>query len=402
LLLLAPAAFAEPPANDKFEDAEVLAPALPILVPGSNVGATKESSGEPYDVFAAGHSVWFSWTASSDEVVTVDTCNSEFATRLTVFRGPSLGSLTEVGYDSNSDGRFCPAAAGVTFRAASGTSYSILIDGDGFGFPEGPPPVTEGSFELKVEATPLPPNDDFADAAALNGSSFGDSYSAFAGGFNWNATKEAGEPDHAGDPGGASVWYEWTAPASGHVEMGTCGSFDTLLGVYTGNAVDALAPVALESRPVSCFVNFSAVAGTTYKIAVDGKLNTETGMPWMGGAGVGLRMNLSLEVATEAATPAVELADETPPNTTIRKQVLKSQPPQLVFHFSSNEPDSTFHCKLDKHRFAKCRSTKRYKHLGPGSHTLKVFAVDPAGNADPSPAIAHFTMPEGPKAHSGS
>ena len=32
---------------------------------------------------------------------------------------------------------------------------------------------------------------------------------------NCRAHKEPGEPDHAGNPGGRSVWWQWTAPASG-------------------------------------------------------------------------------------------------------------------------------------------------------------------------------------------
>ena len=405
-LLCASVAFAEPPANDRFEDAQVVGPALPILAPGSNVGAGKEASGEPYDVFAAGHSVWFNWTAPSDEVVTVDTCDSEFPTSLTVFRGSSLGALTEVGRDSNSDGRFCPDASGVTFRPVLGTTYSIMVDGNGFYLPEGSPPVTEGSFELKVAATPSPPNDDFAHAIPIETSAslaieeeF--SYSAWSDGFTWNATKEAGEPDHAGDPGGASVWYRWTAPRSGHAEVGACVSFNVLLGLYTGNAVNDLTSVPLESRPAPCFVNFAATAGTTYRIAVDGKLDTGTGLPAMTSFGIHASMSISAPRSKSgAAVQSGPSPDKAPPNTTIRRQVLRSQPPQLVFHFSSNEPGSTFRCKLDKQRFAKCRSSKRFRHLAPGSHTLEVFAVDPAGNADPSPAIAHFTFPSKVKAHS--
>ena len=403
LLLVAPAAFAAPPANDKFEDAQVLGPGLPVLVPGSNVEAGKESSGEPYDVFAAGHSVWFSWTAPGDEVVSIDTCNSEFATLLTVFSGSSLGTLTEVGYDSNIDGRYCPGVAGVTFRAVSGTTYSILVDGDAFSFPEGPAPITQGSFELRIAAVPLPSNDDFDQAAPMGPSvtavineEF--SYSTWSDGFNWNATKEAGEPDHAGDPGGASVWYYWIAPRSGHTEIGACGSLNILLGLYTGDAVNALTPVPLESGPVPCFVNFQAIAGTTYRIALDGKLDTDTGLPFMTGLGIHVSMHVPAAPKPNVAVQSDPPPDKTPPNTTIRMKVLRSQPPQLVFHFGSNEPGSTFRCRLDKHRFAKCHSPKRLRHLEPGSHTFKVFAVDPAGNVDPSPAAARFTVPGETKA----
>lgn len=403
-LLLVATAFAEPPANDNFADAADLGSTLPVSVASSNVDATEEA-GDPRTLFAPQHSVWFRWEAPSGEPMSIDTCNSEFATTLAVFTGSSLASLVKVGEDPNSDGRYCSAASGVAFRPVAGTVYSIMVAGNGFHFPEGPIPVTQGSFELRLAAIPLPPNDDFEHAIPIETSAslaiedeF--SYSAWSDGFNWNATKEAGEPDHAGDPGGASVWYSWTAPRSGHAEIGACGTSNTLLGLYTGDAVDTLFPVALESRPISCFVNFAATAGTTYKIAVDGRFDSGTGLPAMTSFGINASMHIPPPPKASSSAQSGSPSDDTPPNTTIRKQVLRSQPPQLVFHFGSNEPGSTFRCKLDKHRFAKCRSSKRFRHLEPGSHTLKVVAIDPAGNADPSPAIAHFTFPNDVRAHS--
>lgn len=41
-----------------------------------------------------------------------------------------------------------------------------------------------------------------------------------------------------------------------------------------------------------------------------------------------------------------------------------------------------FRCRLDRQmRFTSCRSPKLYKHLRHGRHTLRVKAVDKAGNA---------------------
>ncbi len=76
-----------------------------------------------------------------------------------------------------------------------------------------------------------PANDNFADAEELSGL-----LPLTQAGSNVDATKEPGEPDHAGGAGGSSVWYRWTAAASGPVTIDTCASdFDTLLGVYTGS-----------------------------------------------------------------------------------------------------------------------------------------------------------------------
>src|SRR5438445_13409043 len=64
-------------------------------------------------------------------------------------------------------------------------------------------------------------------------------------GRNVGANKENAEPNHAGNRGGASVWWTWTAPASGLSTIDTSGSsFNTLLGVYTGGSVSTLTTIA--------------------------------------------------------------------------------------------------------------------------------------------------------------
>ena len=91
-----------------------------------------------------------------------------------------------------------------------------------------------------------------------------------------NATSEGAEPNHAGVSGRRSVWWNWTAPATGLLTLSTAGSnFDTTLAVYTGNAVSALSHLAsnddeLSGRIQTSRVGLAVVAGTTYRIAVDG------------------------------------------------------------------------------------------------------------------------------------
>jgi hypothetical protein len=118
-------------------------------------------------------------------------------------------------------------------------------------------------------AAPPPPNDDLAAATIL----------APGGGTlttdNTGATKEPGEPDHAGDVGGHSIWFRWTPNFSGAVSIDTDGSaLDTLLAAYTGSSVGSLSLVASsddvdESQSFSR-VCFTALASTTYTIAVEG------------------------------------------------------------------------------------------------------------------------------------
>lgn len=124
-----------------------------------------------------------------------------------------------------------------------------------------------------------PANDNFADAQVAN---MGDANPTQS---NAEATKEVDEPNHAGSTGGASVWYRWTAATSGLAAIDTCESdFDTVLGVYTGTAVNALTSVGSNDdgcnpdlfNEFGSYVEFQAQAGTEYRIAVDGA-GPETG-----------------------------------------------------------------------------------------------------------------------------
>jgi hypothetical protein len=116
-------------------------------------------------------------------------------------------------------------------------------------------------------------NDTFAAAEVLpgpNGTTF-----EVVGGDTTGASAETGEPLHAGKPGGRSIWYSWTAPKSGTVQFNTTPSdIDTLLAAYTGNDVRNLTEVASNDDfggITRSQITFRAKAGTTYRIAVDGK-----------------------------------------------------------------------------------------------------------------------------------
>jgi Ca2+-binding RTX toxin-like protein len=126
-----------------------------------------------------------------------------------------------------------------------------------------------------------PTNDDFAAARSL-----GSAPSGTVTGVNVAATKQPGEPEHAGNAGGRSVWFSWTAPTSGSVSFSTGASdFDTVLAVYTGSAVGALTAVAsnddLGFQSTSA-VSFHVSGGVTYSVAVDGSVgkNGRIGLSW--------------------------------------------------------------------------------------------------------------------------
>ena len=95
----------------------------------------------------------------------------------------------------------------------------------------------------------------------------------------WAATREPGEPQHAGDAGGASVWFRWTAARTGTATFSTEGSdFDTLLGVYTSAPNGGLVTVASGDDVAGGFtsrVQFPVTAGDVLLIAVDGRQFTQ-------------------------------------------------------------------------------------------------------------------------------
>ncbi len=95
-------------------------------------------------------------------------------------------------------------------------------------------------------------------------------------GNNQFATKQDSEPDHAGNSGGSSVWFEWKAPTTGVYTFNTYGSdFDTLLAIYTGSDLGSLVEIAScddsESPETNCKITVQITAGQSFMIAVDGK-----------------------------------------------------------------------------------------------------------------------------------
>ena len=144
----------------------------------------------------------------------------------------------------------------------------------------------------------IPANDNFAAAFTLSGSS------ATTTGFNTNATKEAGEPNHATNSGGRSVWWKWTAPSGGPVILTTQGSlFDTTLGVYIGSAVNSLTTITSNDDVNPGIIQYSSVtftatAGVTYYFAVDG-FNANDGH---GADSAAITLNLSLNGSGTTST----------------------------------------------------------------------------------------------------
>lgn len=327
--------------TDRFADRQVLTDTA-VTVVGSNAGATLEPGEPRHGGKPGGHSVWISWIAPANGLLSVSTAGSTFDTLLAVYvdepdDDPPLERLEPVA-EGDDEGALASAALGLGARA--GERYEIAIDGyagatgeiqlrlefieSGSVLPrivrtpgdqalrpgdtliltvdlaavanvelrwyrngekvhdgEAPTlvipelgPAHTGLYELELElddlsffsapievqlntegvATVLARNK-LEDALASGlgpgagpGPGPGARRAALASvgtgvtrGYNGSqvfnsayATRDPGEPQHCGVPGGPSYWFAYQPPAGGTLRLDTEGSdYDTLLAVYT-------------------------------------------------------------------------------------------------------------------------------------------------------------------------
>jgi len=305
-----------------------------FAIAGSLSNATMEASEPGIEGVSSGQTVWGTWTAPSNGIVALSAESLTFSPLITIYTGNELANLSLfssnnylICYEDEDCGCHWRERQQISFHVTGGQAYQVCVDSavitdasiqfqvppaGGFS-PWGPVFTTNvpagGDFILYWQFTAAPHNDDFSNPQRLSGSRI----SLLAS--NAGGTKEPGEPDHLGNPGGSSVWYSWTAPASGRVTLSTNeippyappssygeGSEGTTTGylpavmklikpapcllsyfaAYTGTAVDALTPadnllMSLDAYPNA--VEFDAVKGDIYHIAFDGNQGTTGEIP---------------------------------------------------------------------------------------------------------------------------
>ena len=251
--------------NDAFAEAKILGPALPATATGTTAGATKEvgepahGSGGPFS------SLWFRLDADRTGIVTLSTAGSAFDTVLAVHKGSELGKLTKLA--ANNDAGVGIRTSLLQFSMVAGTTYFIAIDGNR---------GATGAYVLTATGSPLSqaPANDIADLPTNlgNGVSFTQSGSILG------ATAQSGEPALARLPATRSVWFTYTAPATGRLVVDTIGSdFNSVLGVYSGTVgvFSSLKLLAanddITTGNLQSSVSLPVTSGTTYIIKLDGR-----------------------------------------------------------------------------------------------------------------------------------
>ncbi len=93
--------------------------------------------------------------------------------------------------------------------------------------------------------------------------------------------------------------------------------------------------------------------------------------------------------------------DTTPPQTSFRHVPTKPDPKISFYTFVSSEPGSTFMCSLNREKFKPCKSPVVLRDLKFGRYSFRVFAIDPAGNRDPTAARDRFRVDDPDKGPRG-
>jgi len=256
------------PFNDSFR-ARAHVTGSRLSVKSSTIGATLDTAEPLVGGYTGGASLWWEWTAPVSGPVNLTTYGSNFLTLAGVYSGTSLSSLNPIA-SAKATGTSVTTTATLNFDAVAGSVYQITIDGV-----NGQTGMVNFTLQYK--------NDAFETPVVLTGQS------TLVTSTTMNATKQSGEPNILNNTVGHSMWYQWTAPTTGQYQVSTFSyDFDPLLAIYKGTNINALNLVnaskgnAINSTAVIpasiTLCTFTAVAGTTYSIQVDGVTDSSTAL----------------------------------------------------------------------------------------------------------------------------
>lgn len=304
------------PTNDNFAEAILLnttpGASQTIEFSGNTVDATSEPDEDllGFVEMTQRGNIWWRWTSDTNYHVDFVAYATNASLIGCAFEGPageeppSLLNISAVTFPTFGPS-FHPQrtfnAASATFNAEPGKTYWFAVAP----FPDliEPQGAVFGKLTITAYTPPPPPpppstNDLFADRLVLSGTNVA------VIGNNSAAGTEPGENIGNGAASlSSTLWYSWTAPTSGVLRVtGSTAvpNFILSIGVYVGNAIDALAPA-----PTTPDGGVAVVAGDTIVFQV-GTVFYHTGG---GGGGRGVfTMNLSLEVPS-AASPNDAFAD---------------------------------------------------------------------------------------------
>jgi hypothetical protein len=340
-----------------------------IVLPTNFIGATlslanETISNDPNDNGAL--SVWLADNTSSLDFL------QQIGTTIT--SGPNLdsgwdyGSTNFITYQgSNILSTYAGQTVNLLFYVVTDSTYGI----DTFFY------ITDVSLEAYTTAN-IPANDDFTNATLIPSDGITNVVTTIC------ASRETGEPLIATNKGGHSLWWTWTSPGIGTVTINTAGSdFNTLLGVYTGSTLTNLTVVTNSNghklASGVAFVKFNVTKGTQYQISLDG-FNGQTGT---------------------ADFTFIYSIDSTPPKIAITAPKVGERWSNNTFNVTGTAKDNVGVDALWFELNTNGWTTNVYTSNGfanwntnvtltPGTNTIKVYAVDAAGNVSATNSVKFY------------
>ena len=248
------------PANDHCDSAIPMV--ANVVYTNNTEDATSTLDPVPACVSGFGKGVWYSFKPQLPGLVTISTCGSGFDTGLAVYTGSCGSFITLSNWCNNDDGPACAGtASSLTLSVVANVTYRILVGGCN----------GEGG-NLKISITdPLPTNDICSGAVPMTS---GITYT-----INTIYATSNGDPVPTCVNGfGKGVWYSFTPPTNGSVQIKTCGSaFDTAMAIYAGSCeVFTPLPEACNDNDhffcagTEAALAFKATPGTKYWVLVGG------------------------------------------------------------------------------------------------------------------------------------
>jgi hypothetical protein len=235
------------PTNDNFANRIQLS-GLPVTTaPVSVVGATLEPGEPRLPAFTVGQTVWWTWTAPMSGMVAIDPIGSMEFPAVSVYTGDELTNLTRVAGLVINPGGVLP------FQVQAATTYQIQADAGATTYLDG--------LQLELVQGSVPTNDFFTNAIPLDGTN------VTLSGDNTFAGSEPGEPQHVANGVGKSLWFTWTAPAQGVIELSGGGWWEA--AVYTGDTLTNLQKLGVSANTTHQPLWLTVQQGVLYHIAVD-------------------------------------------------------------------------------------------------------------------------------------
>ncbi len=249
----------------------------------STLSATTGTEGQAetlcdqFDSIVIVNDVWFEWTAPSDGVATIKTCDlTDHDSKIAAYAGAGCPAA-DTAIACNDD--TCSLSSLIQFSVSNGAVYTLQI-----GCYE-TSPGGMGSLQIGISGSSGAANDECANAEPITGDGL----------FAYDNTTATTDPITSSCVAvEADVWFAWTSPETYDVEVSTCGltTADSTLSIYDG--APCAGGVELACNDDSCefrsTVVFSAVTGATYWFRV----GVYAGSPPSSG---------SIEVTTDVINP---------------------------------------------------------------------------------------------------